>query len=133
MNRLRLSDERGIVLGWIIRIILGIALAGVLLYEGGAVVISSVNADNAARSAAQEAVATFAHSHNLDEAKKDAAKQAAAEGAVLVSFSADSKGVGGQSQATVTVRKTAKTLFIHKIGFLKRFSTTTATSTAYSV
>jgi hypothetical protein len=127
------SDQRGIVLGWIVRIILGIALAGVLLYEAGAVVITSVNADNAARSAAQEAVTTYAHSHNLDEAKKDAQKQAAEEGAVVVAFQADSNGLGGQSHVTVTVRKIAKTLFIQRIGFLKRFTISNATSTAYSV
>ena len=134
MSRMRIhSDERGIVLGWIVRIILGIALAGLLLYEAGAVVIAGVNADNAARSAAQEAVATYAHSHDLDEAKKDAQKQAAAEGAVVIAFQADSNGLGGQSHVTVTVRKVAKTLFIQKIGFLKRFSIATASSTAYSV
>jgi mannitol-specific phosphotransferase system IIBC component len=128
-----MRGEDGIIVGWILRIVVGVAIAGLLLFEAGAVVIATVNADNAARSAAQEAVATYAHSHNLEDAKKDAQKQAAAEDAVVVEFSATSAGAGGQSSATVTVRKTAKTLFIHKIGFLKRFASSTATSTAYSV
>jgi hypothetical protein len=128
-----MHDERGIILNWILRIFLGVALAGLILYEAGAVVIATVNADNAARSAAQEAVSTFSHSHNVEEAKKDAQKQAAAEDAVVVDFQASSAGAGGQESVTLTVRKKAKTLLIHKIGFLKRFASSTATSTAYAV
>jgi hypothetical protein len=128
-----MRDERGIIVSWIIKIVLGVALAGVLLFEAGAIVIATVNADNAARSAAQEAVATYANTKNLEEAKKDAQKLAAAVDAVVIEFSANAGGAGGQASATVKVRKDAKTLFVHRIGFLKKYASPTATSTAYSV
>lgn len=126
-------ERGGIVTGWLARIAVGIALAGVLLIEAGAIIVTIVNADNAAQSAAREAVVTYAHSHDRAAAQKSAERQAAAEGATLVEFSADASGAGGQSRVTVTVRKRARTIFVHRIGFLKRFTTATATNTAYSV
>jgi hypothetical protein len=132
LGRLRFEGERGIVLGWILRIVVGVALAGVLLYEAGAVIVAAVNADNAARSAAQEAVSTFARDHDAVAAKADADRQAAAEGAVVTAFHVDAAGPGGQSRVTLTVRKIAKTLFIQRIPGLKRYVVQSASSTAYS-
>ena len=120
------------MLGWIVRIVVGVALAGVLLFEAGAVLVAAVNADTAARSAAQEAVATYAHDHDARAAKADADRQAAAEGAVVTSFDAGPAGTGEQSRVIVTVRKTAKTLFIQHIPGLKRYVQQSASSTAYS-
>ena len=127
------AERGGIVTGWLLKIVFGIALSGVALFEAGAVIVATVQADNAARSAAQEAVAAYAHAHDADAARAAAEKQAAQEGAVVIAFSADASGAGGQSRVTLTVERRAKTLFIHKIGPLKRFTRARATTTAYSV
>jgi hypothetical protein len=127
------SERGGIVTGWLFRIVFGLALTGVALFEAGSVIFSTVQADNAARTAAQEAVATYARAHDVEAARADADREAAREGAVVVSFSADSEGVGGQSRVTVVVERPAKTLIINHIGPLKRFTHPRASSTAYSV
>lgn len=128
-----MSARGGIVLGWLVKIVASIALAGVLLFEAGAVVIATVNADNAARAAAKESVDIFADTHDVRRARAEAEQLAAREGAAVIAFAADSEGVGGQERVTVTVEKKAKTIFIHKIGFLKRFARARTTARAFAV
>lgn len=131
--RRRQGERGGIVVGWLVRVLLGIALTGVLIFEAGAVIVATVAADNAARLAAQDGVAEFARSHDEQLARKDAQAQAQREETTIVGFSADAAGVGGQERVTVTVEKRAKTLFIHRIGFLRRFTRVRSTSRAFSV
>lgn len=124
-------EHGGIVIGWLLRVIVSIALFGVLVFEAGAVIVANVDADSAARNAALEAVHTYDDAKNYKAAKKDAEEVAKQEGAVVVAFDANTDGVGGQARVTVTVEKQAATLFIHKIGFLKRFRSARATSRAF--
>lgn len=127
-----MNDRGGIITGWLVKLVLGLAVFGVLTFEAGAVIVSIVGADGASRVAAQDGVAEYARSHNAEEARKDAAAAAVREGATLVEFTADSQGVSSQERATATVEKKAKTLFIHRIGFLRRFTHPRSDSTAYS-
>ncbi len=129
-----MSGERGgILIGWFLRVFVGLAVAGVLLFEGAAIVIANVGADNASRTAAQEAVGVFAHSRDVRAARAEAEKIVRREGSVLVGFSADDAGAGGQERVNVTVAREAKTLFIHRIGPLRRFVRVRSSARAFSV
>lgn len=130
---MRGAERGGIVTGWLLKIVLVSALVGVALFEAGAVVFATLQASNAATSAANEAVATYARAHDARAARADAERLAAREGAVVISFSADASGAGGQSRVTVVVEKRAHTLFIQKIGPLRRYTRARAGSTSYSV
>ena len=125
------AERGGIVTGWLLKLVIWLAVAGFLLFEVGAMVVASVAADNAARAAATEAVDTYAHGHDFDAAQKAAITKAGEEGAEMVSFTADANGAGGQSRAVVVVRRHAKTLFLHRFSFLRRFTEPTASATAY--
>ncbi|MCA1833794.1 MAG: hypothetical protein ABR548_03280 [Actinomycetota bacterium] len=126
-------ERGGIVTGWLIKIVLVLALTGVALFEAGSVIFAGFQASNAATNAANEAVATYARAHNRDDALAEAQRLASHEGATVVSFSASVVRATDQSVVTVVAERQAKTLFIHKIGFLKRFTRSRASSTAYSV
>ncbi len=126
-----MNERGGIITGWLFRVVVGLALFGVLAFEGGAVIVAIVGADSAARTAAQDGVAEYARAHRLEPARKEAEAAAKREGAKLVDFRADAAGAGGQSRATAVVEKEAKTIFIHRIPFLKRFTRPRSDSTAY--
>ena len=130
---MRSSERGGIVTGWLLKIVLIIALTGVALFEAGSVVFASFKASNAATSAANEAVATYARNHVRQDALEEAERLAAHEGATVVEFTAEVTRNTGQSVVTVVVERRADTLFIHKIGFLKKLTRSRASSTAYSV
>jgi nitrogen fixation protein FixH len=132
LRRVSWNGERGIVLGWILRIVMGVALAGVLLYEAGAVIVAAIDADTAARSAAQEAASTYARNQDAAAARADADHEASLEGSAVTAFRAGASAAPGQWVVTVTVRKSAKTLFIQHIPGLRRYVVQTASSTAYS-
>ncbi|MHB8510792.1 MAG: hypothetical protein ACYDCC_01320 [Actinomycetota bacterium] len=122
----RLSQRGGIITSWLLKLVIFLAILGVLAFEVGAVVVATVNVDSVADAAATEAATTFGNTHNVDEARAAAAEKCKEGGASLISFSVSSD----QRVVTVTAQKTAKTLFIQKIGFLRRFVVSKATHSA---
>jgi hypothetical protein len=118
------SDARGgIILGWIVKIIVLLAILGAASFETGAIIVSKVTADRVAIDAAQEAGQVYATSHDIDKARA-AAKQVASKDNVTV---LDVHAIADGKYVEVTCSKKASTFLVQHIGFLRRFATARST------
>ncbi|GAC1408812.1 MAG: hypothetical protein NVSMB57_00690 [Actinomycetota bacterium] len=111
------AQRGGIVTGWLLKLLLSLLILGVVAFEVGAVVIAKVNVDSVAQNAATDAASTYGTTKSIDSARAEAEKKCLEGGAKLIDLTVAQDG----RSLTVTVEKTAKTFFIHRIGFLKRF------------
>lgn len=121
-----LTSDAGQVVNWLVKVVVGLFLAGLVVFEVGAAVIVKATAADTASKAATEAGFTYRDSASRERAEQEAKAIAEREGSELVSFEVNLQN----RTTTVTVRKTAKTLFIHKIDQLKKYTTVTATQSA---
>lgn len=122
---LHLSDS-GQVTSWLVKVVIGFAVAGLLAFEGGAVMINRLTARDTASKAAQEAGFAWRDSGDYQRAETAARAQAESERTTLEKLEIN---VAART-SSATVRKRAKTLLIHNIGFLKKYTVTTATESA---
>lgn len=123
----KMARERGqIVLSWLIKVVLGLGLAGMLLFEVVGVLLARGTAADTASKAAQEAGFTYRDTGSVERAEETAEEYAEKEGAEFISLSVDSE----DRLTTVTVRKRAKTLFIHRIKVLRKYTVSTEAQSA---
>lgn len=106
------SERGGIVTGWLLKLVLSLAIVGVVAFEAGAVVVARVGIEDIAGQAVAAAADEYRRSGNRGDAELAARGEAETRGAVLESFSV----VEGGKAVVVTVSKPAKTLFLHRIG-----------------
>lgn len=113
------SPERGgIVTGWLLKLVVSIALIGLVAFEAGAVVVAHVTAESAATEVSNEAAVVVGRGGTIQDTE-DAAKVAAAEQRVaLIAFrvSADREIV------SVRIEKKAKTLILHRLSWTKSWT-----------
>lgn len=109
------SERGGIITGWLLKLVLSIAIFGVCAFEAGAIVVAKVTIESTAGEAAQEAAIAYGRGGALDEATEIARDIAEREGAALESFDVTQNG----QKIVVTVSMRAKTLILHRIGFTK--------------
>ncbi|HEV2686016.1 MAG TPA: hypothetical protein VGW79_05215 [Actinomycetota bacterium] len=117
------GERGGIVLGWIFKIVLLLAILAVASFETGAIIVSKVTADRVAIDAAQEAGQVLASSRDASKAEETAREVAAKDEVTLVRF----RVIAGGKYVEVTVSKKASTFMVQHIGFLKRFATARST------
>lgn len=107
-----LRDQRGdIVSGWLIQLVLVMTVLGVIGYEVIAVAATALGLDGAARDVAVAGASAYRNDGENLAAATSASEVAAVEQEVEL----DSVEVTGDT-LTVTVRKQAATLFVHRIG-----------------
>ncbi|MQA99558.1 MAG: hypothetical protein GEU78_04600 [Actinobacteria bacterium] len=123
-------DERGVIAGWFVRVILGLAIAGVILFDAAALVVNYFGLDSAAD---EMAVALSTEVDSLPSRanfKCDVKNASAAaprfcqeahnlaneNNATLLEASLDQESV-----VTVRLRRTADTVVVERLGFLKRY------------
>lgn len=121
-----MNDDGGIILGWLFKLLVGLAIFAVVAFEAGSVIIVRVQVDGIAADAANEAGGEYASSRSPDRAEQVAAAVAARGDASIVAFDVSSDG----RTVSVTVEKRAKTLIIHRIASLRRFLVARATHEA---
>ncbi|MGI8426797.1 MAG: hypothetical protein ACR2FO_06210 [Actinomycetota bacterium] len=123
--RLR-SEDKGLIVNWLVKLTIFIALAGLVSVEGGSVLLARYQAVEAASAASAEAA--FAVRNPDSEGPPEAAAQRIAEykGARLASLSIDQAAL----TVTVKVEKTAQSFVIQRIGPLKKFRVAVASHTA---
>jgi Flp pilus assembly protein TadG len=117
-------DERGLLVSFVVRFALVIALMVLAVEEGGQILLAQIHAGTAARTAAQAAANTFHTTHSEGRAEDSAVKAARdfdPKAQVLTVV------VHPDETVTVTVMETAKTLVVHRVGFLKDFGQQQAT------
>ena len=108
---MKVNERGGIVIGWLLKLVISIAIAGLVAFEGGAIVVAKVQADGTANDVANEAATVYARGANADAAEKAALAEANHAGVKLTAFSVASDG----RSISVTVQKKARTLFLHRI------------------
>jgi Flp pilus assembly protein TadG len=125
-------DERGLVIGFFIRIILVMALLGFAVEEGGQLIVAQIHAEDAARSAAQAAADAYRSAssggrspHLALRAARVAAVEATSE--QDPNAHVDSVEVSADGVASVTVSETARTVVVKRVSFLKKYGVQHAT------
>ncbi len=128
MKHAAIPDAGSIVLGWLTKLVLGISLLGIVLFDGAALVRTNVNAADHANTAALAAVEVYKQTKDVQAAFTAAESAVAASGAVLdpTTFLADPS----TGRIRLEVTEEAVTLWLHKAGPLKKYVTVHASGQA---
>ena len=134
-----LRDERGIVSGWLVRIVLGLAVSGVILFDAAALVINYFGLDSTADEMA------VALSTQADQIQTGQIINCDVRNPVGPPFCLVAHELANESEATlleasraaegaitVRVRRTAKTVIVKRVGFLKKYGVARAQGLAGS-
>jgi hypothetical protein len=111
-------DAGSIVLGWLTKLVLLFAVLGVLLFDGIAIGVNNVKAQDDANQAAQAAADTYKTTHDL-QAAYTAAVAAAANGNEKVlprSFV-----IAADGSVHLVLRRDTTTLLVKYVGALKKY------------
>jgi hypothetical protein len=119
------AERGGIVTGWLLKIVLSLAIVAFVVYESGAIVFAHIASDGDATDVSTEAASSYAHSHDVSLARAAAQLKAKSEGASLIAFSI---GDGGRT-VTVTVEKDANTLLLQHVSFTRSWTKARTTRT----
>ena len=125
-------DERGLVVGFFLRLILVMALLGFAVEEGGQLIVAQIHAEDAARPAAQAAADAYRAASSSGRSPQVALK-AAHDAAVEATRGLDTHAhvdnvqVTVDGVASVTVSETANTVVVKRVGFLKKYNVQHAT------
>lgn len=98
------------ITGWLVKLVLGVAVAGFLVVELATPVIVRVQLDGTAHEIADEAGVILRDRSDEAAAEQVAAQGAALHDAELVSFEVDEEG-----KAKITLRKQAKSYLLEKV------------------
>ena len=93
---------------WLVKIVIGIALAGFLVVELGSPLLTRATLDGQTHQAAEDAAHEMFQSRNADKARTVAAQDAQDDHAKLETFDID-----GQGTVRVTLSKQAKSYVLH--------------------
>lgn len=123
----RAGGDRGdIVLGWLTKLTVVLAVLGVLGFDAVALGVGRLQAEDRAQEAARAAVRTWKDTSDVQRAYE--AALAEVDG-VQDSIDPASFSVGPDGAVTLTVRHTSPTLVIEKVEPVRGWATSTATVT----
>ena len=110
-----MRDERGVVLNWLVKLLLGLAIGGVILYDAGSIAVNYFTLDSASGDIANE-IATDISTGKLSPQdvrilEETAKRKAKDKDAKLLKFDIDAKG-----DIHVRLRRTADTLIVSHVG-----------------
>ena len=116
-------DERGIILGWLGKLMIGLALTAVVIFDAGSILINFFTLDSKADE--------IAIALSTDLARTDTSSQAFLEEARTLATEAEARLVHLEfDPATrvvkVTLRRRADTLVVGRISFIKDWARATA-------
>lgn len=109
-------DERGILASFLIKLVLGFALVGLILIDGTAIVLNRLQTDDVAEVAAEAAAKSFEDSGNIQSARV-AVLETLQERNPTAKMK--SMVVRTDGSVAVTITRRANTLITEHIGFLK--------------
>lgn len=116
-------DRGSIVIGWMTKLVVVLAVLGVMLFDAVSVTVARVSAEDDASQAAEVAGFEWRSSHDVQRAY-DAAVQSLPSDSERIppkSFVIDSAGT-----VRLAVKRTTQTMVAHHIGPLQRFDVVTA-------
>ena len=137
----RMRNDHGVVLNWLVKLLIGVAVGGVILFDAGAITINFFGLDSAADEVANT-MATEISSGQVSQSEvqslgacgkraaatplcqtiKDLAKEHKAR---ILEVAVDLKG-----NLKIRLRRKADTLLVQRIGFIEDWGTATAEGTA---
>lgn len=124
--RLTKGSSGDIVINWLVKVSLAIIVVFLIGFEVVGVVVARGTAQDTAKEAAQEAGFRFRDTKNFRLSEDEARAYVEREGAEFISLAVNEQA----NTSTVSVRKTATTLFIQNIGPLKKYTLAEATESA---
>jgi hypothetical protein len=123
---MRLSDERGIVVAWLVRLIVGLAVAGLVLFEAGAIAVNtftlSSTAGDIAIALSTSAAQSGAPGPNENQLFNEGKALAEEAGAKLVSVEVDET----ERVVRVTLRRRAGTFLVQRFSATEGWGRATA-------
>jgi hypothetical protein len=105
-----------VISGWIVKLVVGIAVAGFILFEVGSPVVTRTILDGQTHDAASDAAKDYFSGHDVDKARAVAQQDADTDHATLTFF-----GVDEQGNVHVTLSKKAKSYVLHNFGPTKHW------------
>lgn len=125
------TDERGLITGFVIRMVLGLVIAGVVLFDLGAVAVNFFSVDQTAGKVA-EAISEQIATNELDPSnpravRKEARRLAKEDGAKLIELEASRTGV------TISLEKEAPTLIVKRVPAFRDWGRATAVARASGI
>lgn len=121
-------DEQGIVGVYMAKLVIVLALIGIVFVEGGAVVFSKLQAQDLAESAAVAGASSWWHTRNANQARKVALVNLLdkSQRAKMTAFELNP----ANGNVTVTIKLKANTVLLQHLSFLDPYTVSAATATA---
>ncbi len=118
-----LRDERGVIIDWLARTVLFLALLGLVLFDGASATVNYLSLQRVADETAAAVSADLTGSSRPTESQiaEEAAPLAEEHGARLLKAEMDAQGV-----VLIKMRRTATTLFLGRISAAKKWTRATA-------
>ena len=114
-------DERGMIVGWFGKVMVAFIIVGVVIYDGGSILVNFFTLDSRADEIAVElTTGVTPGSLNLTSIEPQAREAARASGARLISVTIEGNIVH------ITLRRRASTLIVGRIGLLEDWTRATA-------
>ena len=132
MNRCRHAapaDRGDIVLGWLTKLVVVMALLGVVGFDLVSMGAGRLQAEDEAQAAARAAVTSFKADKDLQAAYEAALAHLSKQGAVGSTISPESFSVAPDGAVTLTLEHTAPTLVVEKVPQVRSWATASATVT----
>jgi 5'-3' exonuclease len=107
-----------VITGWLIKIVVVIALIGVVIVEVGSPVITHAQVDGAAHDAADDAAAAYFSNHDPETAQQAAQTHADKEHATMESFAIDPD----TGRVTVKLSKQARSFVLKKFSQTRKWT-----------
>jgi len=111
------GEEGDIILSWLVRLVLGAAVVGLVVFEAGALGYAHLSADDAAGEVARTGAVAYRASGSLMDARTTAEEVATERDVELVTFEQDG------TELVVVVEREAGTLVLQRIGALENLVT----------
>ena len=113
------------ITGWLLKVVITIAVLGFIGFEGGSPLITRAQVDGAAHDAADDAGHEYFQSKSADRAREVAQEIADKEGVILEEFSVDQAGT-----VTVKVFKEARSVLLKKLDATRSWTEVRVTATS---
>jgi hypothetical protein len=123
---MELGDRGDIVLGWLTKLVATLAVLGVIGFDAISLVSTRFQAEDHAQTATRTASETYRSSQSLQAAYDAAVAEVAVHGDTIdpTSFT-----VGTDGAVTLTLRRTASTMLVEKVGPLRDWTRVETTVT----
>lgn len=124
----RWNDERGLVGKMIVMILVVIVVVGIAVVEAGSIVFTKLSLENTASTVAADGERDLAASHSAISACQAAAASALEHDKDAVFVVQACKANPSTGEISIKLRKTAPTLIIRRVGFLRKLGVVKATA-----